>query len=448
MKTNSAVTEPIAVDPAYMTSEITPNPATSSVHAAIQQSIREMNPSTNRAMAGSRHATQQEKARALFEKYGMKFEPSDWHYPGVPSGDRIEKPIRMRVRRTCHRCHTLFGRDKACSNCGHPRCKTCPRYPVKKPKGPKAKGTGTGAAAGLGVDELKNGAAESGSTQQDKARALFEKYGLKLEPHEWQSPVSRPFERVEKPIRMRVRRHCHRCQTTFGSDKVCSSCNHTRCKKCPRYPLKKKKDIQSKETNIATSGMDEAGGKTEGVEQTKAKMKTKPQPLTILRNGKELVRRKPRQTVRRTCHLCECDFARGDKTCASCQHVRCKMCPRDPAKLHKYPDGYPGDAEPPPELYPPLQRQYRKTRTRVKWTCHSCSTFFKEKSKTCEKCNHERCDDCTRFPYADTVLLQSVLANRYNRPKKVTPAPHPAIIQSLEQKIGKLKISLEEAAAA
>lgn len=351
-------------------------------------------------MAGSRHATQQEKARALFEKYGLKFEPGDWQYPGVPSGDRVEKPIRMRVRRTCHRCQTTFGHDKACSNCGHPRCKSCPRYPIKKPKDSKAKTTGAGVAGGLEVGDVKKGVAESGPTQQEKAQALFEKYGLKLEPHEWQSPVSRPHERVEKPIRMRIHRHCHRCQTTFGPDKVCSNCNHTRCKKCPRYPLKKKKDapLQALEMKMAAVTVGETGGKTEDVQPTKEKTKVKSAPLTIIRNGKELVRRKPRQIVRRTCHLCECDFVRGEKTCTSCQHVRCKLCPRDPAKLHKYPDGYPGDAEPPPELYPPLERVYRKTRTRVKWSCHSCSSMFKEKSKTCEKCSHELCDDCTRIP--------------------------------------------------
>lgn len=35
----------------------------------------------------------------------------------------------------------------------------------------------------------------------------------------------------------------------------------------------------------------------------------------------------------------------------------------------------------------------------------------------------------------------------YNSPKKIKPAPDPSIIQSLEQKIGKLKISLDEAVA-
>ena len=382
-----------------MKPENTPKPTISSVHAAIQQSIRDMNPSSTRAVGASRNVSQQEKARALFEKYGMKFEASEWQYPGVPAGERIERPIRMRVHRTCHRCQTMFGHEKSCSNCGHARCKSCPRYPVKKSKQAKAKGAGTGAAS---VMNMKKAVAESGPTQEDKARALFEKYGLKLESHEWQSPVTRPSERVEKPIRMRIHRHCHRCQTTFGPDKTCSNCSHTRCKKCPRYPAKKKKMDALAQAKATAAGDDPVGGvaaKTADAETTKTKTKSKYPPLTMPgKNGKDLVRRRPRQIVRRTCHLCETLFVRSEKTCSSCQHIRCKICPRDPAKLHKYPDGYPGDAEPPPELYPPMERQYRKTRMRVKWTCHSCSALFKEHSKTCEKCNHERCDDCTRSP--------------------------------------------------
>jgi len=45
------------------------------------------------------------------------------------------------------------------------------------------------------------------------------------------------------------------------------------------------------------------------------------------------------------------------------------------------------------------------------------------------------------------LSYQARLLIGYNRPKKIRPAPDPSIIQSLEQKIGKLKISLEEAVA-
>ncbi|KAI9870662.1 MAG: hypothetical protein M1830_003985, partial [Pleopsidium flavum] len=356
----SAAAAPIAVDPDFMKSEST-SPATAvSVPAAIQQSIRDMSPSSNKATAG-RAFMQKEKVRALFEKYGLTFDESEWQYTSVQSADRTEKPIRMRIHRTCHQCQTTFGPEKTCSNCGHPRCKNCPRYPVRRVKDSKAKNADTGAIGGLeGGKSSKDVAGSRRTTQQERARVLFEKYGLTLEPHEWQSPVARPSERVEKPIRMRIHRHCHRCQTTFGPDKLCSNCNHTRCKKCPRYPAKKVKDAQNKSAAVAaTTGG--AGIMIGAPEKNKKKTRSKAQLLTIPgKNGKDLVRKRIRQRVRRNCHLCEALFIRDEKICPSCQHVRCKICPRDPAKLKKYPDGYPGDVDPPPELYPPMEREFRQ----------------------------------------------------------------------------------------
>ncbi|CAD6499153.1 BgTH12-04805 [Blumeria graminis f. sp. triticale] len=60
--------------------------------------------------------------------------------------------------------------------------------------------------------------------------------------------------RIEKPIRVRVLRFCHRCKTTFGSNTLCVICEHTKCKKCTRTPLKKIDiSIESKK-NSATVG--------------------------------------------------------------------------------------------------------------------------------------------------------------------------------------------------
>ncbi|GKZ23969.1 hypothetical protein AbraIFM66951_010221 [Aspergillus brasiliensis] len=81
-----------------------------------------------------------------------------------------------------------------------------------------------------------------GAIQEEKARALFAKYGLTLEPGEWRSPSDTTVQRVVRPIRMRVRRTCHRCQTTFGPNKVCVNCQHVRCKSCPRHPSTKTND--------------------------------------------------------------------------------------------------------------------------------------------------------------------------------------------------------------
>ena len=77
--------------------------------------------------------------------------------------------------------------------------------------------------------------------QREKTRELFAKYGFDLDVDKWIIRPIDPSRRVEKKIRMRVRRKCHQCQTTIGANKICSQCDHVLCKECPRYPAKKKK---------------------------------------------------------------------------------------------------------------------------------------------------------------------------------------------------------------
>jgi hypothetical protein len=224
--------------------------------------------------------------------------------------------------------------------------------------------------------------------QQERARALFAKYGLTLESHEWiAAPAPRPtVQRVEKPIRMRVHRSCHHCGTLYGSDKVCLHCEHKRCTKCPRYPKKKTPEEKQAEKD--------------GTEQPKRK-----RMLTIrTRAGEELVYQPPKQRIRRTCHRCETLFVPGTSTvCEKCEHVRCTKCPREPAKLTKWPTGYPGDAEPDSETEVEKQldkfrRTWRKPRTRVRWQCEKCNSLFLNHSPQCPGCGHERCDKCSRSP--------------------------------------------------
>lgn len=143
--------------------------------------------------------------------------------------------------------------------------------------------------------------------QEEKARALFAKYGLTLEPGEWTVPATVGLPRVEKQVRMRVHRTCHRCQTTFGADRVCSNCQHSRCKKCPRFPGAKSK------------GRDERLGK-------KADTLTMVQRAT----GKEMPRRPPTQRVCKMCHQCQTVFQGKATQCENCKHLRCPECPRDP----------------------------------------------------------------------------------------------------------------------
>lgn len=226
--------------------------------------------------------------------------------------------------------------------------------------------------------------------QQERARALFAKYGLTLEAHDFiAAPASMPaVQRVEKSIRMRVHRSCHRCGTIYGSEKVCLQCEHKRCKKCPRYPKKKT-----------------AAGSENLQEKDDAEKPKRRRVLTVTtKAGNELAYQKPQQRIRRTCHKCETLFVPSTATiCEQCRHIRCTKCPREPAKLQKYPDGYPGDldADSDSEVEKQLEkfrRTWRKPRQRVRWGCDQCDGTFINGAAQCPGCGHERCGNCTRSP--------------------------------------------------
>lgn len=34
----------------------------------------------------------------------------------------------------------------------------------------------------------------------------------------------------------------------------------------------------------------------------------------------------------------------------------------------------------------------------MRWTCHECSTLYKDTENTCRSCSHERCEKCIREP--------------------------------------------------
>lgn len=133
---------------------------------------------------------------------------------------------------------------------------------------------------------------------------------------------------------MRVHRSCHKCGTMFGASKLCDSCGHTRCKGCPRHPKKrlagKNKGIEVVPIAIKPSSHHLGDAlASEAIERPKRAhtlVLTKPSRT----GGQDLVRKQPRQRVRRTCHCCQVMFRPGNKECPSCGHIRCWDCPRDP----------------------------------------------------------------------------------------------------------------------
>lgn len=259
-------------------------------------------------------------------------------------------------------------------------------------------------------------AKENYSMQEEKARALFAKYGLTLEPGEWNVPVTIGVPRVEKPVRMRIHRTCHRCQTTFGAERVCSNCQHSRCKKCPRFPGSRSKVPKGKGLAVGGVAGDDGLGK-------------KPDALTMLHRAsvKELTRRAPTQPVRRICHQCETLFQGKATQCENCKHLRCPKCPRDPPESGISPGGGPADTE---EAFPLAKREMRSTRTHVRWSCEKCDTMFKDTEKTCRNCGHEKCDECPRQP-----------------PKKVKRTLDDDAVKSVEERMKSLDVSPHASAA-
>lgn len=166
---------------------------------------------------------------------------------------------------------------------------------------------------------------------EERAKKMGEKFGLVIEASDLLTVA--PDEtvlRVDKPIRMRVRRTCHRCNTTFTARNECPGCQHVRCERCPRHPPK-----ESEAEFLANLEQMEKVLKANrestvimpdfywGDQQIELKRPSK-------NGGQDLVHRKPRQRVRRTCHECQTLFATGSRKCENCNHIRCTDCPRDP----------------------------------------------------------------------------------------------------------------------
>ncbi|RDL30371.1 uncharacterized protein BP5553_10249 [Venustampulla echinocandica] len=268
----------------------------------------------------------------------------------------------------------------------------------------------------------------------ERARKLGERFQVNIEPYEVLGPsTDREVYRVEKPVRMRVHRSCHRCSTVFGGNRTCTSCEHTRCTKCPRFPPKKPegkgKEKQPKPLSEPVGGIevDHYWNLADGLTMTL----TKPNPRP---GGQPLVRKKPVQRVRRTCCGCTTTYQANSKICTGCSHVRCVDCPRDPAKKKNYPNGYPGDAP------------SSDTSKPVKYTCHLCTKAYppvphpdSDEGKAqgpgtkpaCVRCGHERCERCPRAA-----------------PRKVEPDPDPEIMRMIEAKLAELNIDTARSSAA
>lgn len=172
---------------------------------------------------------------------------------------------------------------------------------------------------------------------EERAKKLGERFGLEIKPSEWQSATPHDSVlRMDKPIRMRVRRSCHKCNANFTSAKECPNCQHVRCTKCARYPPKRTEAeiiaSREKKAAIIKANKENAPIVPDYGFDEKEIVLTRPSKT----GGQDLVYKKPRQRVRRTCHECKALFATGSKTCEKCSHTRCTDCPRDPYVALQY----------------------------------------------------------------------------------------------------------------
>lgn len=112
----------------------------------------------------------------------------------IPPTERVSKPIRMRIRYTCHRCKTSFGHDKECNSCRHRRCARCDRHPSRKVK-------------------------PTPDVQDTTSTPV--------------AHVKEALPAASEPVVLDSFCTCHECQTVLEVEvQECPSCQHTICEKC------------------------------------------------------------------------------------------------------------------------------------------------------------------------------------------------------------------------
>ncbi|KAF2230115.1 hypothetical protein EV356DRAFT_454534, partial [Viridothelium virens] len=230
----------------------------------------------------TRNVAQRDRVQHLFTKYGIEIDPEDivttrpQEFP-----ERVHKPIRMRVHRSCHKCKTTFGPDKACVSCHHRRCTKCPRYPAKK-----AKKQTLSAATGSGGKKDNQDPPGAAAVRRSKKEDINDR----------------------KPIRPPVDRYCHRCDTHFDppNQSACATCGHKRCTRCIPEPPKSKRWPDAYAPEELNEGL------------------SRPVPA-------DRVYRRAKVRVKVYCDRCGGCISTTADTC-QCGHKRCNSCTRVPPK--------------------------------------------------------------------------------------------------------------------
>lgn len=141
--------------------------------------------------------------------------------------------------------------------------------------------------------------------EHDRTQVLLAKYNLDIDFLQPQWPSRSPFlERVSKPIRMRVRYTCHRCNTSFGHEKECNSCRHRRCGKCDRNPPRKPRRAPESQNKTAAPAAP--------VEPTTSEC------LDVIAADHLCA-----------CHECQTIIEMTVEECPNCHHTICERCHKE-----------------------------------------------------------------------------------------------------------------------
>lgn len=245
-----------------------------------------------------------ERARLLFEKYGLNFEANDLAPTPIPSSSshrdgrvqRVEKQIRMRIRYTCHRCHTTFGATLICARCEHHRCRKCPRHPPKKPRRIHREGETT--------QRESDGYGDAMDVDQE-ARIAKRKSNSPVAVNMPQASTSESDPQSKSTLFLRrASRVCHKCKAAFSpiEAQICANCGHLGCLKCSREsgtPVDTRPDRSCSQLMSSCQRPDR-------------------------------IYRVPRQRIRWICDQCQTDFEPDSTVCSACLHDQCSHCTRIP----------------------------------------------------------------------------------------------------------------------
>ncbi|KAI5868293.1 hypothetical protein GGS23DRAFT_592079 [Durotheca rogersii] len=323
-----------------------------------------------------------------------------------------ESKKKKGVEKVLYRVRAVFRRGE------RPKKQTAEQAPAPAPallSPPVAPGADGGATAPPKKHQYENATRVPRiQVHEERVKALGARFGLEIKPGEWHS-TDGDVLRVEKSVRMRIHRECHRCHAAFGTSNECPNCLHKRCKNCTRYPAKRTEEERQANRDrreVAIRRNKELAPIIPSYDYSDTIVLKRPGKP----GGQDLVYKgKPRIRVRRNCHICNnliSTNAKQERICDNCGHKRCADCPRSPDARKKYPYGYPNDE--PGSTFKGVH------------SCHECKKKFPanaEDGTECQRCSHAKCPDCPRV-----------------KPRKVELEPDPDVFENLRLHMEALKL--------